>query len=255
MLSSADASIVPANRPRTHFVYLVPSDKTEVGTIAIQKVAQHLQRWYRDHLGSGKTFTLTNPIVTVLHTNHTSTYYNNSTHFRSDVIADAAPLGVGMCQPDDDWLIYIDAEPGPNGGVAGGAGCYSCNYSTTPATCTEYDKGGIAVLGQHDLQAAMAISQDWTQCREYGGAGHELGHSFNLHHPIYTPWNNEIMGVGYTVYPNAILTNGDPNQYVPLGTVHYWDQPRLDTLRFFTVVPESELAPAFNCLTAPISGH
>jgi hypothetical protein len=186
------------NPRHVHFIYLVPQDRREVGTAAIQQAALHLQRWYQQQMGNGKTFTTDNTVVTVIHTAHPASYYETGTFGKA--IADA---GAGFCREFDDYVIYLDAEPGPGEGL-GGLGCGAIGGNP--------DYGGIAVLWSKDIHALMGIDPDWTLCRGIGGSGHEFGHSLNLPHPPGPPnpyWTSGIMGVGYTIYANCVLTPDD----------------------------------------------
>ena len=67
---AADAGPPIVNPRHVHFIYLVPQDRMEVGTAAIERAALHLQVWYQRQMANGKTFTLDTPVVTVYHTQH-----------------------------------------------------------------------------------------------------------------------------------------------------------------------------------------
>src|SRR4051812_21114236 len=81
------------NPRHVHFIYLVPQDRMEVGTGAIRQAALHLQRWYQQQMGNGKTFTTDNTVVTVIHTAHPASYYETGTFGKA--IADA---GADFCR-------------------------------------------------------------------------------------------------------------------------------------------------------------
>lgn len=194
--------LTPSNQHRVHFVYIVPSDKIEVGTAAITKLAGDLQEWYRWQMG-GKTFTLCDPIVQVCRSMYPAEWfstYNPGADWRwwywYNALGQLSALaGGGFWQEFDDWVVYLDAEPAEGQGAGGtSAGGYS----------------GVAVLGARDLRALLG-NDVWTPCREIGGAGHEAGHSMGLPHPPPGDpnWPIAIMGVGYGIYSNCILTPAD----------------------------------------------
>lgn len=198
--------------PRVNIIYLVPSDRHIIATDALELVGRNLQLWYADHMDTHKTFTLNKPVVRVYRTSHPSSWYSNNPNpsnpnyqwlwFWNNVNLEARNLaGAGFNMPEDRWLIFVAAEPLP-GQIAGGA-------------------SGIAVLSEKYMRAAMAKDPDWTQCQAYGSVGHELGHAFILPHPP-TPWTNELMGVGYLLYPDAFLTAAD--------------QAKLNSSQFFRIV-------------------
>ena len=107
-----------------------------------------------------------------------------------------------MCREFDDYVVYLDAQPDPGEG-AGGLGCGT--YGGNPAY------GGTAVLGAQDIRALMDIDPEWTLCRGIGDYGHEFGHSLDLPHPgDHDPtWPVAIMGSGYGIYANCVLTQKD----------------------------------------------
>lgn len=216
----------PSDNPhKVHFVYLVPNDRIETGTEAIRKLAGDLQEWYRWRMG-GKTFTLYDPVVQVAHTQYPAHWYSEHNPggsrvwwFWNNVLGElSGQFGGGFYQTFNDWIVYIDAEPAPDQGAGGtSAGTYS----------------GVAVLGARDLLALLG-QDTWTVCREIGGAGHEGGHSLGLPHPPPGDpnWPTAIMGVGYGIYPDCILTEAD----------QIW----LNGSPFFTLMPRrsaSDLCP------------
>ena len=195
---------VSTNSARVHVVYLVPSDKTYRADYAraTERAIRHLQIWYRNTLGTGETFTITSPVVSVYHTAHTSDWYNTNnpaqgaTTFWFNVLADGFALtGGGFYQPNDVWVYYIDADPASGQAVGGAA--------------------GVALLPANDLRGLVGQTAE-PVCRWVGGLGHELGHALGLPHPaecdpvqtadcpIYA-----LMFYGYTTYPSASLTSSD----------------------------------------------
>lgn len=187
-----------------HFCYLVPADKTnnpEAAT-AIANAALHLQAWYQSQLDGRKTFTLNDPIVETYQSAHASSWYSASDAgtdsvywFFYNCINDAGSLVGGFNLDTNDWVIYVDAEPSPTQYAGGSSG---------------NGMSGIAVMGSKDIRSLMGQDPEWTQCRGIGGSGHELGHTFGLPHPIGDPnWETALMGIGYLIYPYAILTQDE----------------------------------------------
>jgi hypothetical protein len=188
---------------KIHFVYLVPSDVTPLATMAIQGIAQRLQAWYRWQM-NGKTFNLNTPVVDVWNSAHSQDWYSTNpasedprSWYWLNSLEDIYSFGGGWGQEFDDWIVWVDAPIGA-GQYAGG---------------TTAGGSGIAVLHQKDVHAALGIDPDWTYCREVGGAGHELGHTFGLPHPDGDPdFGRIIMGTGYTIYPDCILNQDEVDQ-------------------------------------------
>lgn len=202
---SGALTVVP-NTHRVHVIYLVPSDvylargRVAQATRAIERAVRHGQIFYRNQMGNGKAFTLTNPVVQVVPTSHVASWYashnpsNDPTWphvywWGGNVRQDAWDLvGAGYYQPNDTWLIYADAAV--DGDQLAGA------------------TAGLGLLHKKDIDSVMGIDPEWTTCRGVGGDMHELGHTFYLPHPPL-PWTNELMGTGYSTYPNAFLTPSD----------------------------------------------
>ncbi len=200
ILIAASVNAYP-NPHKVHFVYLIPTDKTNVAEQDITHAALHLQAWYRWQMGNGKTFTVNDPVVEVYYTTHDSTWYSTYDCCGYDpyywwwynVQADANDLsGAWWCCTDfDDWVVFIDV---PDYGLGGGL---NNGYR------------GIALLA--DVAGVQGIDPNRTQCWAIGGTGHELGHTFGLSHPPEgdPDWPSAIMGLGYTTYPNAVLRQTD----------------------------------------------
>ncbi|HXH31134.1 MAG TPA: hypothetical protein VNJ01_10015 [Bacteriovoracaceae bacterium] len=194
---SGQVSVVD-NLARVHFIYLVPSDKVERGTKAIERVARNLQIWYRNQMGNGKTFTLALPVVKVLNTPQVASWFLNNPagdnpnyyYWNNTLNVVNSFTGSGFYQKSDIWIIYNDSAVTNNSGAGG--------------------TSGMAVLHEKDVSSVMGES-DWTMCRGIGGAGHEVGHAFYLPHPPdgSNDWQTAIMGFAYGTYPNASLTEAD----------------------------------------------
>lgn len=214
------------NINKIHFVYLIPRDRANTTAQQIEHAALHMQAFCRWQMGNGKTFSLTNPIVTVCYTPHDSSWYStftedpNAPHrewYWANGQRDARDLaGAGFYQEHNSWVIYLDAPP-VGDQYAGGA---SVNGS------------GLCLMGDRDCASLRGQDPEWTLCRGVGGGLHETLHTLGIPHPSPPPdpdWTHGVMGIGYMNYPNAILTENDK-----------WT---LDHHRFFAVEPR-HVAPA-----------
>jgi len=193
-------------------IYLVPSDsvvKTEY-KLCLENAAKHLQYWYYDSLGSGKTFALRDPVVEVYQTSHNSIWYSTNPgggdFFWNNVLQDGFLLTGGMFNdPNNRWVFYIDADN-------------ACDQ------CGGCGGGGVAVIAANDLRGLTGyelnrtcpnIVHSYPPCRYVGGLGHELGHALGLPHPPTCPaenphcWDHDLMMYGYTTYPNAFFNEAD----------------------------------------------
>jgi len=199
---------VGTNARKVHVVYLIPTDKTLQSTYVsnLQTAARHLQGFFSSKL-AGETYTLTNPIVTVLNSTHDSAFFNNGS-FHGNVIADVQSLtGVDVLNdPDNRWLLYIDAQNACGNGTGA-----SGSLATFPAN----DLRGLA---QQPVIDPCSAQQDFSgRCRWVGGMGHELGHTLGLPHPSQCEDNDAntvcpdqaLMWLGYTTYPDAFFTAPD----------------------------------------------
>jgi hypothetical protein len=68
----AQESLLEGATPEVRLIYLVPSDmqpRPEV-PITLANGIKHLQRFYWEQMGNGKTFTLHDPVVEVLRSSH-----------------------------------------------------------------------------------------------------------------------------------------------------------------------------------------
>lgn len=202
------ASTLGTNPKKVHVVYLIPSDKTlqTVYVKNLQTAARHLQGFFSSKL-AGKTFTLTDPIVTVLNSTHDSAWFASGS-FHYNIGGDAsALLGVNVYDDlDGRWLIYADV-PAPCNNGTGAIG----SMATFPAQ----DLQGLA---QQPVYEACSGAQDFAgRCRWVGGMGHELGHTLGLPHPSACEDSDSatvcpdqaLMWIGYTTYPDAYFTPND----------------------------------------------
>lgn len=195
-------------------VYLIPSDSTVKPEyiVALENAIRHLQVWYYEALGMGKTFALHDPIVQVYKTEHPASWYStnpNGSHFQTfwnNVLQDGFKhTGGRYSDQNNRWLFYIDANPAC--GQCGGCG-----------------GRGVVVIGANDLLGLVGkeinkycpdLVHSYPPCRYVGGMGHELGHALNLWHPDKCPpenprcWDHDLMMYGYTKYPDAFFNDVD----------------------------------------------
>lgn len=200
------------NENKLHFVYLIPSDKTNTTEHALHDAAMHMQAWCRWQMGNDKTFT---PVFATYQTIHDELWYSEYDgggipyveRYWANAQTDARDYaGAGFYQEHDSWVIYVDALIG-DGQSSGGA---SVNGS------------GLCVLHGKDCASIRGDDPDWSQCRGIGGGLHEALHTLGLPHPpVGGDFYKAVMGLGYTIYPDAILTAND--------------KVTLDNHRFFSV--------------------
>ncbi len=204
-------------QPQVRIVYLVPTDRVANATYVstLQNAAQHLQVWYRDQMGNGKTFRLHDPIVEVVNASHDAAWYSTNPvkgfdlWFWNNVLSDAFALTGGMFDdPNNRWIYYIDADP--DCGQLGGGG--TSGVAVLPAN----DFRGLA--GEANIPPCSGEAPDNAGvCRWVGGLGHELGHAFDLPHPpecedadpnTVCP-SDALMWLGFRSYPTAQLLPED----------------------------------------------
>jgi hypothetical protein len=227
--------------PQVRAVYLVPSDRVphEGYRIGIEKAIRQLQIFYRNELGSGKTFSLHDPVVEVLATPHPVSWYQmdapaswEAGRFWEAVLYDGFALTGGTFDdPNNRWVFYVDADP----------------------LCTQIvgATNGVALLPRNDLRGLVCDGNTppcqgddpdlGAVCRWVGGLGHELGHAFNLPHPTPgscpppdTACQFALLLFGYGTYPNAYLLPSDKDSLV--------NSPQ--TAEFFTVLDPGPLSYA-----------
>jgi hypothetical protein len=195
--------------PTVRLIYLVPTDRLERDDFrkASGAAIAHVQRWYREGMANRKTFQLHDPVVEVVKLPHGAEWYtdhtieaNRSQWFWQNVLHDAfAETGGGFHDPQNRWVLYIDAENQPDQAVGGNA--------------------GVALLPRHDLMGLIGQSVfpgEENVCRWVGGLAHELGHAFELPHPpgYHTPPMADrparsLMAFGFRSYPETFLNPED----------------------------------------------
>jgi hypothetical protein len=204
-----------ASVPVVRMIYLVPSDRAfvKLNRQRMELAIRELQAFYWRQLGR-KTFALHDPVVEVVRTPHPTTWYTQDAPASSDqerywesATADGFSLTGGeFNDPQNRWVFYLDADP-------------LCGQATGGTS-------GVALLPANDLRGLTCKAnrpvcpQDSPDlgrfCRWVGGLGHELGHSFNLPHPVPgtcpspdPDCNTALMWFGYITYPNAYMLPAD----------------------------------------------
>ena len=193
-----------------HVVYLVPSDKHVQPTYVanLENAIKHLQAFYHNEIGNGRSFSLASPVVTVVNTPNPSSYYAQGSgqfEFHSRILEDGlAATGGAFFRDKDIWLLYIDADP-PCGSATGG----NEGVATFPAN----DLRGLA--GVPIVPICPGDPPQPNRCRWVGGMGHELGHAWNLPHPpgceqgLAECPSEALMWTGFSSYPNTFLLPED----------------------------------------------
>lgn len=218
---------------KVRFIYLVPQDKVvrDDYKTAIADVALHLQDFYQKELGNDNAFTLNQPIVEIYQTSHTANWYRTnpprqtppqppySSYFYENALNDGFALSGGSFNdPNNRWIYYIDADPDCTQFIGGTAGI---------ALMAGNDLRGLT--GQINIPSCSGQSPDTGgKYRWIGGAGHEVGHSFDLPHPpgCDPPTNNcqggqtavnSLMWFGFIAYPNTYFLPTDKTTLLNTG--------------------------------------
>lgn len=201
-------------RKTVRFVYLVPADSVikPYYTLAIKNAARQLQQWYSDQLGDNLSFSLTGDIVEVRQSTHPSSWYSTNPDadwagewkFWFNAVNDAFSLTGGSFEdPDNFWIVYVDAFPVCPQRSGGGL--------NQVASMDANDLRGL--IGQRSIPPCNEVWPDYTSCRYVGGLGHELGHAFGLPHPpgcddgqAVACDYSALMYLGYIDYPNTYFS-------------------------------------------------
>jgi hypothetical protein len=208
------AAPAAADGPRVRAVYLVPEDRAPVRAYekALGRAIEDLRSWFANQMG-GPTFALHDPVVEVVPTPHAAAWYAGTPSdpdpalwfFRNVTHEAFALTGAGFLDPDNVWLLYIDADPGC-GQLTGG--------TSHVALLAANDLRGLAGRAPVPICAGETPGHPPVS-RWIGGLGHELGHALGLPHPPgcepLTPacpaW--ALMYFGYLRYPNTFLLPAD----------------------------------------------
>jgi hypothetical protein len=108
------------NARKIRVLYLAPSDRpVRANYLAnLERSIRHVQVFMSQELPDKRTFSLASPVVTIAQSSHEAAWFNTvrpggtqSTNFYDNARDDAATLIGASSSPNDDWLIYVDAEP------------------------------------------------------------------------------------------------------------------------------------------------
>ncbi|MFI5361212.1 MAG: hypothetical protein ACHQ49_04515 [Elusimicrobiota bacterium] len=182
--------------PRVRVIYLVPADRSarEDYSMAIGQATRDIQSWYARQLG-GRTFRLSSPIVEVVNSTQTASWFAGHTNAKSEdedrgdwafnnAFEETARLVGGVQRGDGRfiWAIFADAPGELRGGL------------------------GVSTFSDNELRGLKKDRANWI-----GLVAHEMGHSFGLHHPLEMAkkWN-AVMSYGcYGHLKAAYLTEDD----------------------------------------------
>ncbi len=212
--------------PEVRLVYLVPTDRVARPEYVrgIERAARHLQRFYRDQIGTGVTFRLHDPVVEIVTTGHAADFYASTTRpgegmsnwWWGNVTEEGFALtGGGFDDPDNIWIYYNDSDTAC--GQTGGAG--TSGVAAMPAN----DLRGLAgIVGVPACPDDPMWWYEYPPCRWIGGLGHELGHAFGLPHPPGCDSGasscdmGALMWTGVYSYPDAYLRDDETSVLVRL---------------------------------------
>ena len=199
-----------AQDKQIHFVYMSPSDvdyRPELET-GVENAAHILRGWFGEQLGAGTSFALNDDVVEWYQTQHNTSWYQTDPsnpsfyagRFWESATADAFALTGGhFNDPDDIWVLYLDAMP-LEGQYIGGT-------------------SSVALMAAHDLAGLNGESSE-PVTRWIGGTGHEMGHALGLPHPPGSPGGPDdwsLMYWGYIVFPDTYLTAAEKTHLLNSG--------------------------------------
>jgi hypothetical protein len=225
--------------PEVRIVYIYPTDRPMRSDFAraVERAARHVQRWYRDELGTGKTFRLHDPVVEVLASSRSAAWFATNVaggpaahQWGYNARAEGFALTGGKYDdPDNVWVYYVDSDNacGQYGGTGGN------RVTALPANDL---RGLVGETGVPTCPSDPAWWYKLPRCRWVGGLGHELAHAFGLPHPpgcdegLATCDTNDLLWLGYSTYPKTYLR---PDE-----------RAFLNALAFFAV---RDALPVFDC--------
>ncbi|HEY2722380.1 MAG TPA: hypothetical protein VGI82_11675 [Chitinophagaceae bacterium] len=181
--------------PYTTMVYLVtPLDQTF--NPDYYKVAKstllRIQQWYKDQLGTNKTFVLNPVVVDTLKGLHNSSWYNSynpevdnnnseSYGYYNAKYEMKHLLGPGFDTVHYTYFVYVAAD-------------------LTDATIPR----GIAAQGSSALEGLMGRTPEYF----IGGAAHSLGHALGIQEPPVQD-TTILMSEGYKYWPNCVFQQSE----------------------------------------------
>lgn len=206
-----------ASAGTVNFVYLSPSDREyrQEYQTAVEKAVDDLTGWLAENL-DGHTLN-TNDVVWQQTRNPTAYYAGDTAEpqgqyqFWNYVLQDAfATTGGRFYDPENAWIYYFDADPGPGQIVGGGAG-----IALMPANDLRGLAGEPLVATDPGDSTVNPGFDRWV-----GGLGHELGHALGLPHPPGSPggaFDYSLMYYGYLIYPNTYLRDVEKEHLLASG--------------------------------------
>jgi hypothetical protein len=196
-------------------VYLVPADR-EVDPVRVANLEHALtdvRLWLRARMPRGTSFLAHRPLVEVIKTEHNEAYYRDNPGgnpeddtywFWDNATGDAAvAVGAGGDDPDNIWLVYIDAD----------------------RACGQVDAGwikGLALAGVYDVKGLSGEEHTTVcgesrelepRCRFVGGMANLLAGALAVPQPAgcvdddpETECQDDwLTWLGYRSYPDAVL--------------------------------------------------
>ena len=227
--------------PVVRIIYIPTADRPrrEDYVRSLERGVRHLQTWYREQMGTGKTFRVREPIVEVVPSTHDSAWFATNDPDGGDVlyrwgqnarIEAFALTGGRYDDPDNIWVYYVDSDNAC--GQMGGSG-----------------GNGVTALPANDLRGLNGMNgvptcptdpmwvYEYPPCRWIGGLGHELGHALGRPHPpgcdeaAPSCDSSALMWAGFYEYPAGAYLRDD-------------DRAALEVSPFFVT---RDVHPTFDC--------
>lgn len=193
-------------------LYAVPSDRDfrSDQSEAIQRAMVGVQAWYRSQL-DGLTFRLHDNTPQHCRMSQPADYFSRGSWQKVvDEVQHCAPVSEGSS--GFSWVIYADVVD-------------ECGPAELGFDELGRASSGLTILARKDLNGLVGDDADNYYCiggvlhgpvddpygRWEGGAAHELGHTFHLHHPpgcdegAATCDSGALMGGGWSTYPETYL--------------------------------------------------
>jgi hypothetical protein len=185
--AGTDAFVDPGPAgPEVRIIYITTTDRPrrEDYVRALERGVRHLQGWYRDQMGTGKTFRVRDPVVEVVPSAHDSAWFATNDdggdvlyRWGQNARIEAFALTGGRYDdPENIWVYYVDSDNAC--GQMGGSG--GNGVTALPAN----DLRGLAgMTGVPTCPGDPMFWYEYPPCRWVGGLGHELGHALGRPHP------------------------------------------------------------------------